>query len=220
MLLQIIVVCIFTCAFNAVSQPFKLYIASISRSLGYTTACVASSYASPVLPTRFLVPIMYSLSNMLSSRRRSLHLALCWFWRISLGLQPLPLLRRITLRRPSMYRRNLLLQRRVDQSVSCKSRLLFELRGDYECGEGLATTTCGTSVSESAQSSILHLCAIGRLWEREEWEGTRWGRGKRVREGREDKPLISSISTCVAPTFSFSALINPSCVTPLGCAIM
>jgi len=50
----------------------------------------------------------------------------------------LPLLRRIALGCPRMYRRNLYLQRRVHETVPRKEGLLVELGGDDYCIEGLA----------------------------------------------------------------------------------
>ena len=49
----------------------------------------------------------------------------------------LPLLRRITLGRPGVYRRYLRLQRRVHETVSREEGLLVELGGDDYCIEGL-----------------------------------------------------------------------------------
>ena len=57
---------------------------------------------------------------------------------------PLPLLRRKTLGGPRMNRSDLLLQRPIHQSVSCKGGLLLELGGHDRGLEGLATASCFT----------------------------------------------------------------------------
>jgi hypothetical protein len=54
----------------------------------------------------------------------------------------LPLLRRETLRRPSMNRGNLLLQRIINQPMPRQRRLLRELGRDDYCFEHLAAATC------------------------------------------------------------------------------
>lgn len=53
----------------------------------------------------------------------------------------LPLFRRKALRGPRMYRRDLLLQRTINESMSRKRCLLRELRRHYCCLEHLATAT-------------------------------------------------------------------------------
>jgi len=54
----------------------------------------------------------------------------------------LPLLRRIALGRPRVYRRDLCLQRRVHETVSREEGLLVELGGDDYCIEGLTAAAC------------------------------------------------------------------------------
>src|SRR5277367_2016099 len=54
----------------------------------------------------------------------------------------LPLLRRIALGRPRVYRRDLRLERRVHETVSREEGLLVELGGDDYCIEGLTAATC------------------------------------------------------------------------------
>ena len=55
----------------------------------------------------------------------------------------LPLLRRIALGRPRVYRRDLRLQRRVHETVSREEGLLVELGRDDYCIEGLTAAACG-----------------------------------------------------------------------------
>jgi hypothetical protein len=59
----------------------------------------------------------------------------------------LPLLRRIALGRPRVYRRDLRLQRRVHETVSREEGLLVELGGDDYCIEGLTAAACAWGVS-------------------------------------------------------------------------
>ena len=59
----------------------------------------------------------------------------------------LPLLRRIALGRPRVYRCDLRFQRRVHETVSREEGLLVELGGDDYCIEGLAAAACVWEVS-------------------------------------------------------------------------
>jgi hypothetical protein len=64
----------------------------------------------------------------------------------------LPLLRRIALGRPRVYRRDLRLQRRVHETVSREKGLLVELGGDDYCIEGLTAAACAWGVSWAFRS--------------------------------------------------------------------
>jgi hypothetical protein len=75
----------------------------------------------------------------------------------------LPLLRRIALGRPRVYRRDLRLQRRVHETVSREEGLLVELGGDDYCIEGLTAAACAWGVSGRSgvcQGEGVYPCAI------------------------------------------------------------
>ena len=91
----------------------------------------------------------------------------------------LPLLGRITLRRPGMDGGNFLLERRIHQPVPCKERLLFKLRGHDNGVEGLAAATCiFPGLVRSFITNVLRkgMVSVG------EW-GEEWSRVPRAPEG-------------------------------------
>lgn len=96
-----------------------------------SNACLYASSASKYPGyIKIFFPLSVSLFPGRNINRKSI---------VNLLLQSLPLLRGITLRRPSMDSRDLRLQNRVHQTVTSEHGLLLELRGDNHRLECLAT---------------------------------------------------------------------------------